>query len=146
MSNLIELWWTNIKQNRKLISAFLTEIIITAMLLIVYGVKDGQGIGDILFTVWVATNTALFIILRLIGKGEVAGVEDKLRKVEEENNALKQKATYDQVIAGYAIQLAALKGQIPESIIHNENWIDANEILKKTSSASKPEVELPEPQ
>ena len=132
MSSLIELWWNNIKQSRKLISAFLTEIIITAMLLIVYGIKDGQGLGDILFTVWVATNTALFIIIRLIGKGEVADVEDKLAKSEEENNALKQKAHYDQVIAGYAIQLAALKGQIPESIIENEKWIDANEILRKS--------------
>lgn len=131
MSSLIELWWANIKQNRKLISAFITEIIITAMLLIVFGIKDNQELGDILFTVWVATNTALFIIVRLIGKGEVAGVQEQLRKVEEQNKALKVEAGYNQTIAGYAIQLAALKGQIPESIINNEKWIDANEILRE---------------
>ena len=138
MSNLVELWWQNIKLNRKLISAFLTEIIITAMLLIVYGIKDRQGVGDILFTVWVSTNTALFIIIRLIGKGEVADVEDKLAASEAENEALKQKAKYDQVIAGYAIQLAALKQQVPESLIENENWINANEILRKEESTLGP--------
>ncbi len=134
MSSLVEFWRGNIKEHGKLISAFLTEIIITGMLLAVYGIKDGQELMDILFTIWVATNTALFIIIRLIGKGEVASVEDKLAKAEEENRRLQEKAHYDQVIAGYAIQLAALKGQVPESIIHNENWIDANELLKKEIS------------
>ena len=131
MSSLVKFWRGNIKENGKLISAFLTEIIITGMLLAVYGIKDGQDVGDILFTIWIATNTALFIIMRLIGKGEVADVEDKLKEAEEESRRLRQEAHYNQVIAGYAIQLAALKGQVPESIIHNENWIDANEILRK---------------
>ena len=140
MSSLVKFWRGNIKENGKLISAFLTEIIITGMLLAVYGLKDGQDIGDILFTIWIATNTALFIIMRLIGKGEVADVEDKLKEAEEESRRLRQEAHYNQVIAGYAIQLAALKGQVPESIIHNENWIDANEILRKNegTSASSP--------
>jgi len=140
MSKLFELWTTNIKNNIKLISAFLTEMIITAVIMVAYGLKAGQSFWDILFTIWVATNTALFIIMRLIGKGEVADVEDKYRDVIEENNHLKEKANYDQVIAGYAIQLAALKGQVPESIIHNENWIDANEILKKTVTTDSTSV------
>ncbi len=152
MSKLFELWAANIKANVKLISAFLTEMIITAIIMIAYGLKAGQSVWDILFTIWVSSNTALFIIMRLIGKGEVADVEEKLRKVEAENEHLKEKAGYDQVIAGYAIQLAALKGQVPESIIYNEKWIDANEILKKTSApadgtdTSYPETSTSHPQ
>ncbi len=136
MSSLVRFWRGNIKEHGKLISAFLTEIIITGMLLAIYGIKDGQDIGDILFTIWIATNTALFIIVRLIGKGEVADVEDKLKKAEQESRRLSQEAHYNQTIAGYAIQLAALKGQVPESIIHNENWIDANEILRKNEGTA----------
>jgi len=131
MSKLIEFWWANVQKNYKLISAFLTEIIITSVILVAYGLRAQQDLIDILFTVWISTNTALFIILRLIGKGEVADVEEKYRAEKEKNKALEQQIQYDQVIAGYAIQLAALKGQIPESIIQNEKWINANELLKQ---------------
>jgi hypothetical protein len=131
MVDLIGYWQSNIKQNYKLISAFLTEIIITTILILAYGLRAGQSYIDILFMIWVSTNSAIFIIMRLIGKGEVAEIEAKYHDEIKKNESLSQQISYDQVIAGYAIQLAALKGQVPESIINNEKWIDANNILEK---------------
>ena len=139
MSKLMEFWWSNVQKNYKLISAFITEIAITSIILIAYGLRAEQPIIDIMFTVWISTNTAMFIILRLIGKGEVADVQERYLKEVDKNRALTQQIEYDQVIAGYAIQLAALKGQIPESIIQNEKWINANDLLKKVNSEVKTE-------
>ena len=68
--------------------------------------------------------------MRLIGKGEVAEVIKKYNKEVKVNEQLREEAHYNQVIAAYAIQLAAVKGQVPESIIAGEKWIEANKVLE----------------
>jgi hypothetical protein len=132
MGKIIQFWIDNFVKHYKIISATITEVVITGVIILAYGLRSGMHFSDILFAIWISIQAALFLLMRLIGKGEVAEAVEKLNEANKRNDQLIEKAGYDRVIASYAIQMAAIKGQVPESIIGNERWINANELIGKT--------------
>ena len=130
MGKILKFWTDNFVKNYKIISATITELFITTVIVLAYGIRADMDIPDILFAIWISVQAMLFLLMRLIGKGEVADAVEKLNQAKQTNDQLVEKAKYDQTIAAYAIQLAAIKGQVPESIIANEKWIGANKALE----------------
>lgn len=126
MGEIINFWKENIKKHYKLLSAILTEMVITVFIILTYAYRSGLDIGNILFIMVISVQGMLFLGMRLIGKGEVENVKELLDIQIGENDQLKLSATYNRDLSEYRLQIA-----IRDAIIANKEWVDSNELLKK---------------
>ncbi len=79
-------------------------------------------------------KTFTTILVSLVFKGELQEVTTKLTTQNQDlvNQLEKEKSMsgYIRELSEYRVQLAARDGKVPDAIIHNKDWNDANEDLK----------------
>ena len=124
VKNLLEYWKQNLQENLKIISAIIFLIISKVLAIVFLGIRLGLDWLLILIMIEICLEPFIIIWLRIIFTGEVSATQT-------EKNLLQQQLYYQQEISEYRIQLAAIKGEVPASVMANKLWTEANKELGK---------------
>lgn len=120
-TNFIEYWKSNIKDNIKKISAIIGDMIITFIALMLYVFSEGFDFVSAFIIIAFSLKSYLTLYINIVFKGDSAIKDQAIMDLQTQLN-------YHQEIAGYQIQLAAVKGEVPKTVMNVYDW---NEINKK---------------
>lgn len=147
IDGLRDYWRENIQKNLKKISATIGDIIITTFTVILFAWKSNLDAISALFITIMALRPYITLYVNLITKGEASDAEKELITTQAQLNALKSQAanitaqqelkqqlSYERELAEFRVQLAAAKGEVPEAVKYNKDWVDTNEELEDLES------------
>jgi len=128
MGEILEVIKNNVKKNAKKLAGILGDIVSSVFVVSLFAVQ-GQvtlvtGLAMILF----AVKPFVYTYITLVFKNES-------ENLIIENDLLKQQLAYVREIAEYRVQIAAKNGRIPETILENETWNEANAKLKELEAS-----------
>lgn len=121
---LREYWQDNIKSNIQKISAVLGDIIMGMIIVALYAIKSGIDLSTMLMMMALTIRPYIFQSINLVFKGEKVDLE-------HDNLKLRENLIHERELAEYKITLAAAKGQVPEAVKANKDWIDTNKELEE---------------
>ena len=147
---IIDFWEQNINENMKTISTIIFLILTKIMAIVIFGLKLGLDPLTIAIVIYFAVDAYIVIWMRVIFTGEVSAskiendiLQQKLILDEDRN---REQIAYMREISEYRVTLAALKGEIPASIMATADWNILNdrmvEIERKIANNKTPEEHI----
>ena len=124
MGEMLSQMKKNIKDNAKVILGTIGDALMKIMILLLFVLKTEMDIWSGMIMILFALEPFVRNYISLVFKGEVVKGDIELAE-------LKQQLESIQELSEYRVQLSAIKGEPVGVMRFNDEWIRANELLKK---------------